>query len=137
MMAETIAADKGVAKKNVKICFFEQTLGNDIYAAGALIRESGSLVFLYDKAARRITQTENEFFPATVEELQALSIVAGRISPWTREVIVLVNFTRTDNAYSFKFYDGYLLLLSRWSYGYATVYIENEAVEWGAHVLEM
>lgn len=134
MMMETIATEKGVAKENVRICFYEQTMDNNIFAAGTVIRGGGSIVFLYDNVTRQITQTENEFAPTTNEEFQTLSIVVGTISPWTGEEIVPCEFTKVDDAYNFKFYDGYLVPFSRWEYGWATVYLDNETVEWLYHV---
>ncbi|MBA7602133.1 hypothetical protein ES703_09219 [subsurface metagenome] len=82
-----------------------------------------------------ITQTENEFISTTNEEYQALSIVVGTISPWTGEEIIPCEFTKTDNTFNFKYYDGYVVPFSRWSYGWATLYLDNEAIEWGAHTL--
>lgn len=46
LMASAIADEKGAAKENVKICFYEQTTDNNIFAAGAVIRGGGTRVFL-------------------------------------------------------------------------------------------
>lgn len=99
-----------------------------------MIRGGGTLAVFYDKTLHQITQTENEYFPVTNEEFQALSIVVGTISPWMGNEIVPVDFTKTDNTYSFKYYDGYFPPFSRWSYGFAIVYLENETIEWGSAI---
>jgi len=137
MMMGTIATEKGVAKENVRICFYRQTMDNNIFSAGAMARGEAtfSLVFFYDRTLRKITQIENEFIPTTNEEFKALSIAAGKISPWTGEEIVPCSFMRIDNAYTFKYYDDYLKPFSRWSYGFATVFLDNEMIEWGGHTL--
>lgn len=137
MITKTVATEKGVAEENVKICFYTQTTDNNIFAAGAVTRGTAaiSIVFLYDNTLRQITQTENEYAPTTNEEFQAFSIVAGRLSPWTGEGIVPCFLTKMDNSYNFKYYDDYLAPLSRWSYGFATMYLDNEAIEWGAHTM--
>lgn len=135
LLTEAVAGEKGTTKENVMICFYQQTSENNVFAVGAVIRGAGSIVFFYDNSLRQITQTENAYAPTTNEEYQALSIAVGKISPWTGVEIVPINFTKADNTYSFKFYDGYNSLFSRWSYGWATLYLDNEAIEWGIHTM--
>jgi len=135
---EVLAAREGVPEEDVDIHFCELAplAGEDnIFAVGAIIDETKSLVFLYDKSAHQITDIEVEYVATTNEEISVLSIVARYTSRWTGNLIVPCEIVAGEDGYSFKYYDGYYGLLSRWSYGWGTVDLEEGTVEeWGPHV---
>lgn len=130
-----IAAEKGIAKENVKICFTNPTENDNILAVGAISRVGGAIAFFYDNSLHSITSKEVDYVTTTNEEFQALSIVVGKISPWTGNEIVPDSFTEQDNSYTFAYYDGYSTFLPRWMGGVASVYLDNEEVEWGPRFL--
>jgi hypothetical protein len=137
LIAKAVAEERGVLENDVRICFYEQTQASDIYAVGAVIRgeNAHTLIFLFDNLLRSIIQIENWFTPTTNEEFWVLANLAEEISLWTGNEIVPCGLTRTDGSYEFKYYDGYIVPGSRWSYGFATFNLENETVEWGIHVM--
>lgn len=132
IIIETFAQQRGVAEENVKIYFLEQTEETNVYAVGAAIRENACFVFLYNLDNHEI-HVKAQYSPSTDNEVLATSIVIGRISKWTGNPIVPVDFTSSDGGYYFTYYDGFSRLTSRWSFGWGIVYLDNKAVEWGPH----
>jgi len=126
-----IATEKGVSKENVKICFIVQTENTDIFAVGAITKAGGSLLFFYDNSLRDVMSGKVDNTTTTVEEFQAFNMVAGEISPWTGNYLVPYDFTKQDNRFIFVYCDGYSTFLARWSEGMASIYLENEEIEWG------
>lgn len=135
---EVVAAREGVPEGDVDIhfCVLAPLADEDnVFAVGAIISETKSLVFLYDRSAHQITDIEVEYVATTNEEISALSIAARYTSRWTGNLIVPCEFVSGVDSYSFKYYDGYYGLLSRWSFGWGTVDLEEGTVseEWGSH----
>jgi len=126
-----IAAEKGIAKENVRICFLIQTENANTLAVGAITRMGGALTFFYDNSSYSITSREVDYATATDEDFLAFSVVEGKISPWTGNEIVSSDFAKRDNRYVFAYYDGYSALLRRLTGGVASVYLDNEEIEWG------
>lgn len=135
---EVLAAQEGVLEEDVDIQFCELAPLADegnIFAVGAIIDETKSLVFFYDRSARQITDIEASYVATTAAEASALSIAARYTSRWTGNLIVPCEIVAGADGYSFKYYDGYDGLLSRWSYGWGSVDLEEGTVEeWGPHI---
>ena len=130
---EALAVLEGVGVEDIEIAFCEPaTMEGDLFAVGAIVDTTKSIVFLYDPATHQIT-IEYEYVAMTGDEISALSCASKQTSKWTGNLIVPCDIVEEEGLYNFRYYDGYYSVLSRWSYGWGTVDIEELTVEWGAH----
>ena len=133
-ITDALAAREGVGVEDIEIAFCEPaTVEGDLFAVGAIVDATKSIVFIYDTATEEIT-VEAEYVATTADEISALSTASKQNSKWTGNLIVPLDFEEDGGVYSFKYYDGYYSILSRWSYGWGTVDIDTLDVEWGQHI---
>ena len=133
-ITEALASHLGVSVEDIDILFCEPaTMECDRFAVGAIISDTKSMAFIYDVATHQITEIEVDYTASTDDEISALSCASKYTSKWTGNRIIPCEFTVANGEYSFKYYDGYYVILDRWSFGWATVDLETATVEWGPH----
>jgi len=131
---EALASHQGVSVEDIDILFCEPaTMECDRFAVGAIIGHTTSMAFIYDVATHQVIEIEVDYTASTDDEISALSCASKYSSKWTGNKILPCEFTVANGEYSFKYYDGYYVILNRWSFGWATVDLETATVEWGPH----
>lgn len=133
-ITNALASREGVSTENVELYFCLQAAENDNFAVGAMISEQKSIVLIFDESTSGIT-AEREFTATTSDERQAMStlVLKKPLSRFTGSKIVPFDFIKTDDAYTFNYYDGYDMYLRRWGHGSATLH-ENGEVTLDSHV---
>lgn len=117
-----LATMESVSADNVEIYFCVLADESDNYAAGAVINERDSVVFIYTQSTGGIVE-ENNYAPTTPDGIAGMDIVVTKqpISRWTGYKIVPSDFVQKGAAYSFNFYDGYDSILKMWGFGIANI----------------
>lgn len=140
-----LATRENVPADNVEIyfCVPAEDVENENFAAGAVVSNQKSIVFIYNKTTDGITTIENEYTATTSDALQGMSIIALKdvTSPFAQDYlgrthinkIVPSSIVKTDNTYTFNYYDGYNIYFNQWGHGTAII-DENMEVELISHV---
>jgi hypothetical protein len=128
-----LAENKNVAKEKISVHFYSSTENQGILAVGAVIENRSSNLFFYDSGGQKITRMLVDSGAENSEVAIVWSICASKISEWTGNKLVPWGFSRVENvnAYGFLYSDGYIPEWSKWSTGSATIYIDNQEIEWG------
>jgi len=140
-----VASIKGVPQENVEVyfCVPAELIENENFAAGVVVSNKESIVFIYDNSTDTIiTPLENEYAATTIDELQAMSVIALKdvTSPYAQDhlghfntnKIVPFGIAKVGNSYTFYYYDGYAANpLDLWGHGRAV--FENGQVSFTTH----
>ena len=132
-ITSALATREGVSIDNVEVqfCVLASETDNDHFAAGAIVVDDKSIVFLFENSTGQIT-VENSY-TASGNEVQAVAIAKRQLSKWTGNKVVPGWFQGVTGGYTFKYYDGYSARFQRWLWGIGTVNLDNRSVEWGIH----
>lgn len=132
-VTSALSTMEGVPVENIELqfCVLASATDNDHFAAGAIITNNKSVVFLFDNITKQIS-VENSYI-ATGNEVQAVAIIKKQLSKWTGNKVVPGWFQSVTGGYTFKYYDGYSARFQRWLLGIGTVNLDNRSVVWGAH----
>ncbi len=128
-----IASREGVSQDSVEVyfCVPAEDVENKNFAAGVVVNDQKSIVFIYDNSTNQIA-VENEYTASTTDEQQAMSTIALKdvTSPFAEDhlgnthvnKIVPFGIVKVGNTYTFSYYDGYTLYLSNnWGHGSAVI----------------
>lgn len=140
-----VASREGVSQDNVEVyfCVPAELTENKKFAAGVVVNNQKSIVFIYDNSTNTILlPVENEYTATTSDELQVMSTIARKdvTSPYAQDhlghfnanKIVPFGIVKMGNAYTFDYYDGYAMSpLDFWGHGRAT--FENGQVSFVTH----
>lgn len=132
-ITSALATMEGVSADNIELqfCTLASATDNDHFAAGAIITNNKSVVFLFENSTKQIT--EENSYTASGGEVQAVAIIEKQLSKWTGNKIVPIWFESITGGYRFKYYDGYSAKFQRWLWGIGKVYLDNRSVEWVTH----
>lgn len=128
-----LADNKGVAKEKVGIQFYQPTENQGILAVGAIIENSGSNLLFYDSNSQTIIRMQLDSEAENSEIAIVWGVCAQKDSEWAGNKLVPWGFNKIENvnAYHFLYCDGYTSEWSKWSIGTATIYMNNQEIEWG------
>lgn len=119
-----IASREGVSQEHVEVyfCVHADTAENENFAAGAVVDNQKSIVFIYDNATGAIS-VKDEYSATTSDDLTAMGIVAQKrpTSRFTGNKVVPFDFVKDGATYSFNYYDGYDAYLGSWGFGTAII----------------
>ncbi len=128
-----VATREGVSTDNVEVyfCVPSERVDNENFAAGVVVSDQKSIVFIYNQTAGTII-VENEYTASTSDELQAMSTIALKdvASPYAQDhlghfnvnKIVPFGIVKTNGSYTFDYYDGYVEYpVDLWGHGTATL----------------
>ncbi len=140
-----VASREGASQDNVEVyfCVPAELSENKKFAAGVVVNNQKSIVFIYDNSTNTILlPVENEYTATTSDELQVMSTIARKdvTSPYAQDHlghfntnnIVPFGIVKVGNAYTFDYYDGYAASpLDLWGHGSAV--FENGEVLFTTH----
>lgn len=132
-IAAALADNQNVVEEEISIQFYSPTENEGIVAVGAVIENSGSNLFLYDSDSQEITIMQVDSEAENSEMATVWGICAQKISEWTGNKLVPWGFSKVENVnvYDFIYSDGFITEWSKWSSGTATIYMDNQEIEWG------
>jgi hypothetical protein len=87
-ITSALATSEGVSADNIEIqfCVLASATDNDYFAAGAIITNNKSVVFLFENSTKQITEENSH--TASDGEVQAMAIVEKQLSKWTGNKIL-------------------------------------------------
>jgi len=132
-MKAALAENKNVATEKISIHFYSPTEDNEIVAVGATVENGESYLFFYDSTNQMVTRMDVDYQVENSEIATVWGICAQKDSEWTGNKLVPWGFSKVENinAYDFLYCDQYIPEWSKWSTGMATIYLDNQEIEWG------
>lgn len=133
-----IASSEGVSQDSVEVyfCVLAEDVENENFAAGVVVNNQKSIVFIYDNLTNEVV-VENEYTAGTTDEQQAMSTIALKdvTSPYAQDhlgrfsinKIVPFGIVKVGNTYTFSYYDGYAIYpVDLWGHGSAVIDASGE-----------